>query len=559
MTDLVCVLLIDDDMEDYLIVSDMLAESENMRFKLAWVRTYEEGLEAISRREHDVYLLDYFMGSYNGLDLLKEAIEGGCTAPIIFLTAHGNYAVDLKAMEAGASDYLVKGEFTAPVLGRSIRYSIMSKHIEEELKRNRSNLEELVRKRTIQHAEARADAERRAREAERRQAILEALLEHIPVGIVLVDSPDLRVQALSGYAVDMMGQCDANGMRMQVLTDLDFSLEDLWPDGAGLLEQIREAAVLGKVSPDREHLLKGRGEDHIHALVSAGPIKDSLGKVTGAVAVWRDISELKRIEEELRIARDNLEVRVLQRTLELAETLEELKESRKELKLLASLLLRAQEDERKRIAREIHDSIGSSLSAVKFCVEHAVAQIGNNPEVRESFTRLSAAMEQAIDDSRRIMTDLRPAMLDDLGITATIGWFCRRFGKIYADITVEKDISLDETEVPENLKIIIFRIIQEAMNNSAKHSRARKIYLRLSCEGGSILLNISDDGVGFDRGAIASSGQRAKFGLTSMRERAELSNGEFEIESSGGMGTTIRVRWKTAKESQRVKNKISLH
>ena len=75
-------------------------------------------------------------------------------------------------MEAGASDYLAKGEFTAPILERSIRYSIMSKHIEEELKQHRSNLEELVRKRTIQHAEARADAERRAHEAEGRQAIL---------------------------------------------------------------------------------------------------------------------------------------------------------------------------------------------------------------------------------------------------------------------------------------------------------------------------------------------------------------------------------------------------
>ena len=555
MKDQVRILLIDDDQEDYLIVSDMLAESENIRFKLAWAKTYEEGLEAISRREHDVYLLDYLMGSHNGLDLLKQAIEGGCTAPIIFLTAYGNYEVDLKAMEAGASDYLVKGEFTAPVLERSIRYSIMSKRVEEELKRHRSNLEELVRKRTIQHAEARADAERRAREAEGRQAILEALLEHIPLGIILVDSPDLRVQALSRYAVDMIGQCEADRMRLQLLTDLDFSLEELWPDGAGLLKQIRGAALWGQVSPDQEHPLKARGGESIHALVCAGPIKDGLGKVTGAVAAWRDIGELKRIEEELRIARDNLEVRVRQRTLELAETLEELKESREELKLLASQLLHAQEDERKRIAREIHDSIGSSLSAVKFCVEHVAVQIGNSPEVQESFMRLSTAMEQAIDDSRRIMSDLRPAMLDDLGIVATIGWFCRRFGDIYADIAVEKDIRLDESEVPEKLKIIIFRIIQEAMNNSAKHSGAGKICLRLSCEGGSIQLDISDDGIGFDRAAVPSSGQRAKFGLTSMRERAEQSGGKFVIESSRGIGTKISVDWKTAGKSPRMKGK----
>jgi len=262
------------------------------------------------------------------------------------------------------------------------------------------------------------------------------------------------------------------------------------------------------------------------------------------VAAWRDISELKRIQEELRIARDNLELRVQQRTQELAETLMELRESREELKVLASQLLRAQEDERKRIAREIHDSIGSSLSAVKFCVENAAARLTENPEVRESFMTLSRAMEQAIDESRRIMTDLRPSLLDDFGIIATIGWFCRNFESIYTDIPVEKDIRLEESQVPENLKIIIFRIIQEAMNNSAKHSRASKISLVLSSEEGCIALHVRDEGVGFDRAAVASKGPGAKFGLTSMRERAELSGGEFEIESIRERGTTISVRWK---------------
>ena len=541
MTDHVRILLIDDDHEDLLIVSDMLAEAENTRFRLDWVQSYEEGLEAISRQEHEVYLLDYFMGAYNGLELLKEAVAKGCKAPIIFLTAHGNYEVDLKAMEAGASDYLVKGEFTAAVLERSIRYSLMSKHIEEELKQHRSNLEDLVRERTIQHAEARADAERRANEAERRQAILEALLEHIPEGIAVVDSPELQVQALSRYALEMVGL--SGGDRREPLTNLDLPLADLGPDRSGLLKPIRDAALHGEVSSNLEHALEKHDRGEIAVLLSAGPIRDSLGNVTGAVAAWRDISELKRIREELRTAHDNLELRVQQRTLELAETLIELKESREELKLLASQLIRAQEDERKRIAREMHDSIGSSLSAVKFCLENAAAQLKQNPKFRESFVALSRAVEQAIDESRRIITDLRPSILDDLGIIATLNWFCRRFGEIYTGISVEKDVRLEEAQVPENLKIIIFRIIQEAMNNSAKHSQARKICLSLWLEGERIELRISDDGVGFNQAAVISKGQCGKFGLTSMRERADLSNGEFHIESSPGAGTAISARW----------------
>ena len=540
MTDRVRILLIDDDEEDFLIVSDMLAEIA--RFSLDWVQSYEEGLEALSRQEHDVYLLDYLIGAHNGLDLLKDAVARGCKAPIIFLTAHGNYSVDLKVMEAGASDYLVKGEFTSPVLERSIRYSLMGKHIEEELKQHRSNLEELVRQRTIQHAEARADAERRANEAERRQAILEALLEYIPEGIAVVDSPELQVQALSRYALDMVGLF--SGKRRKPLTNLDLALAEL-PDGSGLLEPIREAALHGKISSNLEQTLtKRHDEGEIAVLLSAGPIKDTFGNVTGAVAAWRDVSELKRIREELRIAHDNLELRVHQRTRELAQTLIELKESREELRLLASQLIRAQEDERKRIAREMHDSIGSSLSAVKFSLETAAAQLKRNPRIQESFLTLSKAVEQAIDESRRIITDLRPSILDDLGIIATVNWFCRRFEAVYTDIRVEKAVRLEEAQVPENLKIIIFRIIQESMNNSAKHSQARKIFLSLSLEGDWIELRIIDDGVGFDQSAVVSKGQCARFGLTSMRERADLSGGQFRVESSRGKGTSISVRWK---------------
>ena len=542
MTDHIRILLIDDDEEDFLIVADMLAESACARFSLDWVHEYGEGLKAISRREHDVYLLDYFIGAHNGLELLKQALEDGCKAPVIFLTAHGNYSVDLKAMEAGASDYLVKGEFTAPVLERSIRYSIMSKRVEQELKQHRSNLEELVRERTIQHAEARADAERRANEAERRQAVLQALLDHIPLGIAVVDSPDLRVQALSRYAFDMMGiSAERHG---RPLTDLNLILSELGPEVSGLLDPIRDAAFHGKVSPNQELTLNLCGKDGVPVLVSAGPIKDAAGQITGAVGAWRDISELKRAQEELRVAHDNLELCVQERTLELEKTLKELQESREGLKLLASQLLSAQEDERKRIAREMHDSIGSSLSAVKFCAENAAAQFDANHKVHAIFATLYKSIEQAIEEARRIITDLRPSLLDDLGIIATIGWFCRRCEGIYSGITVNRDIRIEEAQVPETLKIIIFRIIQEAMNNSAKHSQAREIFLSLALEGEHVALRIRDDGVGFNPAKVISKEQCAKFGLTSMRERAELSGGRFEIKSAQGAGTTISVLWK---------------
>ncbi len=153
MPDRFKVLLIDDDEEDFLIISDMLADAGSPLYNMDWVSTYEEGIEAICREEHDVYLVDYLLGARNGLDLLEAAIAAGCKAPIIFFTAYGNYDTDLRAMKAGAADYLVKGEFGAPLLERVIRYSIERKNTEAELKRHRQHLEVLVRERTIQHAE----------------------------------------------------------------------------------------------------------------------------------------------------------------------------------------------------------------------------------------------------------------------------------------------------------------------------------------------------------------------------------------------------------------------
>jgi PAS domain S-box-containing protein len=544
MSERLKVLLIDDDEEDFLIISDMFAEISWPEYTLDWVRAYQDGLDTICRGEHVVCLLDYFLGSRNGLDLLKEAIARGCKAPIILLTGFGNYEIDVQAMKSGAVDYLAKGEFSVHLLERTIRYAIERKQTEDELQRHRQELEKLVVERTLQHAEARAEAERRAIDAEMRQAVLQALLEHIPEGIAIVDSSDLKVKALSRYALELVGlprkEFDDRYLSAQQWSPSQPILERFGPSG-GL--PIARAALDGKIVANEEWILKTPDNKKIPVLVSAGPIRDSSGNITGAVAAWRDMSELKRIQKELQQARDDLEIRVYQRTLELAETMQSLRESQTQLKSLAARLLHAQEDERKRIARELHDSIGSSLSAVKFGLENAAQQMQKGESVADIFSQLSAVISYAIDESRRIMTDLRPSILDDLGIIVTVDWFCRRYQSLYDGIRIDKTIRIEEAEIPEHLKITIFRIIQEAMNNTAKHGRAGKITLSLARNGNCIELCIEDDGVGFDLDSIVSKVDFSKFGLTSMRERAELSRGRFDMESKPGAGTKIRTCW----------------
>jgi len=163
------VLLIEDDEDDCILVRGLLAEASNSKFKLDWVRNYDAGFEGISRREHDVYLLDYRLGPRSGLDLLRDLKQHGCDVPIIFLTGQGGYEIDIEAMRAGASDYLVKGQISSDQLERSIRYTIERKHGERELKRHRDHLEEMVRERTTQLE--RANKKLRMEIAERKQLI----------------------------------------------------------------------------------------------------------------------------------------------------------------------------------------------------------------------------------------------------------------------------------------------------------------------------------------------------------------------------------------------------
>src|SRR5437764_7925415 len=118
------VLLVDDDKDDYSITRKLFSKMGRPNFELDWVATYEAGLEEILRNRHDVYLIDYRLGTHDGLELLREAIRQGCKAPIIILTGQGDHEIDVEATEAGAADYLVKGPLGVDLLERSIRYSI---------------------------------------------------------------------------------------------------------------------------------------------------------------------------------------------------------------------------------------------------------------------------------------------------------------------------------------------------------------------------------------------------------------------------------------------------
>ncbi len=289
--------------------------------------------------------------------------------------------------------------------------------------------------------------------------------------------------------------------------------------------------------------------------ISLGPLE--IEKELLVVIVIRDVSGPRQMEEELRRSRDGLEVRVQERSSELAVKNEELqtkisecqrieaelRKSENRLRYLSAELLTTQEKERKRVAQEIHDSIGASLAAVKYKVEDALSQTGGNNPQKAALESIRSLTQGTIEEARRIQLALRPAILDDLGILATISWFCRQFESTYSRFRIKQEIDIQEHEVPDLLKTVIFRVMQEAMNNIVKHSKANIINVTLGKADQGIQLDVRDNGQGFKAEEILLRSPSTRgLGLDGMRERTELAGGSFRIESSES-GTAIRASW----------------
>ena len=223
-------------------------------------------------------------------------------------------------------------------------------------------------------------------------------------------------------------------------------------------------------------------------------------------------------------------------------------ESEHERRMLTAQVLSAQEKERKRIASELHDGIGQTLSAIKFYVENAIRNLNEQTieNSAQTFGDVIPKLQDAIEEIRRISMDLRPSLLDDIGTLAALAWFCRESQSLYKPLRIELMHDIGESDIPSMLKVAIFRIAQEAVNNCARHGRANCVRISLINNSGTqIELTVEDDGRGFDLAETGATNRNPAggMGLVSMRERAEFSGGTFSIKSEMGRGTCIRAAW----------------
>ena len=218
----------------------------------------------------------------------------------------------------------------------------------------------------------------------------------------------------------------------------------------------------------------------------------------------------------------------------------ELEGEREQLETLSRRLVDAQETERRRIAHELHDEIGQALTAVKLSVQTAQGLPTDRPD--DALSGAIEAVEGALKQVRNLSLDLRPSLLDDLGLIPALRWFLDRQAQRASFAVLFDGVPL-ERRLPGDLEVICFRIVQEALTNVTRHARAQAVMVSVRAIDDAIQLTIGDDGVGFDVAEAMDLASRGKsIGLLGMRERAALAGGELTIESAPGKGTTIQAR-----------------
>ena len=261
--------------------------------------------------------------------------------------------------------------------------------------------------------------------------------------------------------------------------------------------------------------------------MAAHPLHTVRGREIGCFAVFTDVTARANVEAALR-------------------------RSESELRLLSAQLIAAQELERQRIARELHDGIGQSLGGVKCALEICEAQLvrGERRGAVQKLRLLGDRVRGIVDEVRRIAMDLRPATLDDFGVLAALGGLFREFAVQHQGLKLHTIVEVAETDIAPAAKTAVYRIAQEALNNVATHAKASLVHVSLRAAGEHVLLEVRDDGTGFDPRrfcAIDKSGRG--LGLASMRERAEASGGRFILSAAPGVGTRLRVSWPLLRET----------
>jgi len=550
------VFLVEDDEDDYILTREFLAETQKGGFQLDWVATYEAGLEAMRRQQHDVYLVDYRLGKDSGLQLLREAVAAGCLAPIILLTGLGDSEVDSDAMKAGAADYLVKGQFDAPLLERSIRHSILRKRTERDLH------QQLTRIRLLN------DIAHGISERQDLPSILNVVLAqleaHLPMdlgGVYLFDrqTSTLRLAAIrakdrSLSGPDSLRREDRVGLPTTGLT------------GCSQGESMHVALVSAAESPILRSLA-GHGVESVVAV----PLlveKNLFGILVAGRGAGSGFSQgeqefLSALSEHVALAAHQAQLHT-----ELQRAYDELRQTQQAVMQHERLRALGQ------LASGIAHDINNTLSPIS---GYAELLLRHEQDLSERAQKYLQHIKTASDDVAHIVTRMRdfyrkreenqPLLPVDVNqlVQQVIDLTRPRWRDVSQQrgIPVDIELALDprlpavigtESELREALTNLIFNAVDAMPAGGVITLRTRAGAWSPGRGGGSthshVVIEVTDTGVGMDEETrkrclepfFSTKGQRGTgLGLAMVYGVVQRHEGVIEIESVPGKGTTFRL------------------
>jgi PAS domain S-box-containing protein len=335
--------------------------------------------------------------------------------------------------------------------------------------------------------------------------LLEKTIYNLQAAVIIADARTTTIQECNPAATRMFGH-GREEMIGQTPSLLHLNEAARKEFRRHLQAAVKEKGVLSEF----EFEMKRKDGTSFPAEATLVPIRNEKGQIVTWVGVFRDITERKQTEAGLR--------------------------------QLSRRILEAQEAERQRVARELHDSVNQVIASAKMRVRRVAENALLNPVAREQLARCDELLVQALEENRRIAHDLRPGDLDAVGLAEACRNLCRQF-EARTNVGVKTRLARLAQRWPPATELNLYRIVQEALNNVAKHARARTVRLQIALQRGDLLLRIQDDGRGFDPNAVKSVRRKGEgIGLSNMRERAAILGATCEVESAPNQGTTITVR-----------------
>ncbi|GMV58020.1 MAG: hypothetical protein AMXMBFR72_11320 [Betaproteobacteria bacterium] len=368
---------------------------------------------------------------------------------------------------------------------------------------------------------------------------LEMLLESAGEGIYGIDLSG-RCIFINGAGAQLLGYTpdEVLGRNMHYLVHHSHQNRERMPvQACRIFRAFRE----GLGSRVDDEVLWRRDGTSFPAEYASYPIRDG-DRVVGAVVTFTDISERKRTEAALAAARAQLERRVAERTAELTQANERLQQAHESQRRLSAHLNAVREEERARVARDIHDELGASLTALQLELNGLRQRIASGADDASALTAQIDAMldiaHTAMDAVRRILNDLRPGVLDHLGLWAALECLLNDVqARSAVACTFAYAPTVERCRPGREVEIAVYRIVQEVVTNVLRHANATRIALLAEAQGSDVVLTVSDNGRG-----MRVPERPSTFGLLGMAERARAVGAELDIASRPGAGTTVRLQ-----------------